>query len=61
MRKTNPTLADVKRIWDIKWGNYCFSREEKEKQWKAFKKQGKRDFESVEALYEFLCNATGMI
>lgn len=61
MRKSNPTIEDVKRIWDVKWGNYCFSKEEKERQWKAFKKQGKKDFGSIEALYEFLCKATGLI
>lgn len=61
MRKTNPTMADVKRIWEIQWGNYIFNKEERARQWKAFAKQGKRDFESVEALYEFLCNATGRV
>ena len=61
MGKNHPTLEDVKRIWDVKWGNYILNEDEKARQWKAFKKQMKKDFESVQALYEFLSNATGLV
>ena len=59
--KQKPTINDVKRIWDIKWGNYIYDKNERDRKWKAVKKQAKKDWASVEEWYEFMCNATGLV
>lgn len=57
--KTNATIEDLKRVWNLKIGNfYSDDKEYKAQEWKKFVKSMKRDGMTVQMAYEFMCKGT---
>lgn len=56
--KTNATIEDLKRIWNLEIGHFYFDKEFRAQEWKKFVKRMKRDGMTVQMAYEYLCKGT---
>lgn len=50
------TIEDLKKMWNVKVGNFYFKEENKETGWKKFLKEVKKDFPNPHEAYNYYHN-----